>query len=140
MGNWTLHDISQKLRDIDLAILMTHAQNGKIAGRPMSNIRDVEYSGDSFFLTSDQTRMVADIERDPNVALSYAGSGKPTILITVQGEAELIRDKRAFKQHWREELARWFPSGLDTPHLVLIKVHASRVHYWDGENEGEIVV
>lgn len=30
--------------------------------------------------------------------------------------------------------------GTDTPGLVLIKVHASRLHYWDGEEEGHVDV
>jgi len=140
MGNWTLHDVSKKLRDIDLTMLMTRTQDGRIAGRPMSNNRDVEFTGDTFFVTSDQTRMVADIERDRNVALSYCGHAEPTIFVTSQGEAELVRDKQAIRAHWNGDLARWFPRGPDTPHLIVIKVHASRIHYWDGEKEGEVVV
>ena len=59
MSEWTLEDISEKLRDIDFAMLMTHTETGEIAGRPMSNNRDVEYNGDSYFFTSEQTRTVA---------------------------------------------------------------------------------
>lgn len=99
MSEWTLDDISEKLRDIDFAMLLTHTESGEIAGRPMSNNRDVEYDGDSYFFTSEQTRTVADIERDRKVALSYRGRegllGKPPVFITVQGEAELIRDTRS---------------------------------------------
>lgn len=138
--NWTLKDVSKVLSDIDLAMLMTQTEDGQIAGRPMSNNRDVEFNCDSFFLTSDQTRMVADIERNKNVALSYCRQGTPTIFITVQGEAELIRDEKAFKKHWTPSLTRWFPRGLDSPHLILIKVHASRIHYWDGSKEGEVCI
>ena len=47
MSEWTLDDISGKLRDIDFAVLLTHTENNEIAGRPMSNNRDVEYDGDS---------------------------------------------------------------------------------------------
>jgi len=61
------------VRDIEFAMLLTRTESGEIAGRPMSNNRDVEYDGDSFFFTWNQTRTVADIERDPRVALSYAG-------------------------------------------------------------------
>ena len=53
---------------------------------------------------------------------------------------ELIRDKAEFEAHWTKGLERWFQDGVDTPGLVLIKVHANRIHYWDGENEGEVVV
>ena len=144
MSKWTLSDISEKVRDIDFAMLLTRTENGEIAGRPMSNNRDVEYDGDSFFFTSDEARSVTDIERHPQVALSYSGRkgllGQPPVFITVQGEAELIRDKAQFEAHWVKDLERWFNKGPDTPGLVLIKVHASRVHYWDGENEGEVVV
>ena len=81
VSDWTLDDISEKLRDIDFAILLTHTETGDIAGRPMSNNRDVEYDGDSYFFTSEHTRTVADIERDRKVALSYRGRegllGKP---------------------------------------------------------------
>ena len=51
MSEWTLEDISEKLRDIDFAMLMTHTETGEIAGRPMSNNRDVEYDGDSYYFT-----------------------------------------------------------------------------------------
>ena len=37
-----------------------------------------------------------------------------------------------------KELNRWFPDGIDTPSLVLIKVHADRIRYWDGEQDGTI--
>ena len=70
MSDWTLRDISEKVRDIDFAMLLTRTESGEIAGRPMSNNRDVEYDGDSFFFTLEQTRLVANIERDPKVALS----------------------------------------------------------------------
>ena len=144
MADWTLSDISEKMRDVDFAMLLTHTECGEIAGRPMSNNRDVEYNGDSFFFTFDQTRTVADIERNQRVALSYRGQagllGKPPVFITIQGEAELIRDKHEFEAHWSKDLERWFQNGVDTPGLVLIKVHASRIHYWDGENEGEFAV
>lgn len=144
MNDWTLDDIAEKLRDIDFAMLLTQGKNGEIAGRPMSNNREVEYDGDSFFFTSEGTDMVAHIERNAKVALSYAGNkgllGKPPMFIAMQGMAELIRDKDQFEAHWNENLERWFEDGVDTPGLVLIKVHADRIHYWDGEDEGEFEV
>ena len=144
MGNWTLKDISEKVRDIDFAMLLTRTAGGDIAGRPMSNNRDVEYDGDLFFFTSEKAHLVADIERDAKVTLSYSGSkgllGQPPVFIAIQGEAELIRDKAEFENHWVKDLERWFQDGVDTPGLVLIKVHANRIHYWDGEDEGELLV
>jgi len=144
MAELSLNDISEKMRDIDFAVLSTRTEGGAIAGRPMSNNREVEYDGDSYFFTCDQTRMVADIMRDPNVGLGYqAKSGllhmKP-FFITVEGRAEAIKDKARFQEHWHKELDAWFKQGVDTPGLTLIKVHAERLHYWDGYDEGEVVL
>lgn len=48
------------------------------------------------------------------------------------------KDKAVFKEHWTKDLDGWFKDGIDTKGVVLIKVSAVRVHYWDGEDEGEV--
>lgn len=142
MADMTLEQISEKMRDIDIAVLTTRTADGALAGRPMSNNRDVEYDGDSFFFTLEDTGTVKDVRGDPNVSLSYAAKSgmlhmKP-FYITVSGTAELIQDKAAFEKHWNKDLDRWFEQGVDTPGLTLVKVAASRLHYWDGYEEGEV--
>jgi general stress protein 26 len=142
MADLKLSDISEKMRDIDFTILSTRTANGAIAARPMSNNRQVDYDGDSYFFTCGDTGTVKDIESDPNVGLGFqAKSGmlkmKP-FFITVEGKAELIRDKGQFAEHWTKDLDAWFKEGIDTPGLTMVKVHASRIHYWDGYDEGEI--
>ena len=142
MGELSLQEISERMRDIDFAVLSTRTEGGAIAGRPMSNNREVEYDGDSYFFACDDASAVADIGRDPNVALAYqAKSGllhmKP-LFMTVEGKASLIKDKGAFAEHWSKDLEAWFKQGIDTPGLTLIKVHAERLHYWDGYDQGEV--
>lgn len=138
----TLADLSEKMRDIDFAMLSTHTDGGQIAARPMSNNRQVDYDGTSHYFSMGDTRTVSDIARDPKVGLSFLGKsgllGMKPFFVAVEGHAELIRDKAAFAEHWTSDLDRWFADGIDTPGLVLIKVRAERVHYWDGEDEGEI--
>jgi general stress protein 26 len=139
-----LQGLSKKMRDIDFTMLFTRTDGGAIAGRPMSNNGDVEFDGDSWFFTYEQSRTVADIARDPAVSMSLQTSkgllGKPPMFIAIEGSAELIRDKATFEAHWNPDLERWFENGIDTPGIVLIKVHAARIHYWDGEDDGEILV
>ena len=142
MAEMKLADIAEKMRDIDFTILSTRTENGAIAGRPMSNNREVDFDGDAYFFTCDETRTVSDIERDPRVGLGFQGKsgalGLRPFFLTVEGKAELIRDKGQFKAHWTSGLDRWFEQGIDTPGLVLIKVHAERLHYWNGMDEGEL--
>ena len=140
----TLPDIAAKMRGIDYCTLSTRTEGGAIAGRPMSNNSDVEYDGDSFFFAHDSTRTVSDVQADPKVGLAYQGKsgivGQRPFFVTIEGRAELIRDKAIFEKHWTKDVERYFEQGVDTPGLVLIKVHAERLHYWDGEDEGEVAV
>ena len=140
----SLKDIAEAMKDIDFAMLSTRAANGAIGSRPMSNNGDVEYDGDSFFFALDSTHTVKDIERDAQVGLSMEGKrgllGKPGIFLAIEGRGTLIRDKAAFEDHWNKDLELWFEQGTDTPGLVLIKVVAERIHYWDGKEEGEVKV
>lgn len=142
MNHKSIEDISKRMAGIDIAILSTHTEGGQIANRPMSNNGDV-YGGTSYYFTFEQARTVADIEANPKVALGFTGQGgifSDAIYVAVEGTAELIRDKSAFRAHWTSDLDRWFEKGIDTPNIVLIKVKAARITYWDGENEGEVAV
>lgn len=140
----TITDLAQRMRRIDFGMLSTRTEGGAFASRPMSNNGEVEYDGTSYFFSYDSARTIGDIERDRQVGLTFTGSagllGKPPLFVAVEGNAELVRDKSAFAERWTKELDRWFPQGVDTPGLILIKVSAERIHYWDGMDEGEIPV
>ncbi|MET0533054.1 MAG: pyridoxamine 5'-phosphate oxidase family protein [Steroidobacter sp.] len=144
MADLSLQDLSEKMRHIDFTMLFTRAENGAAAGRPMSNNGDVDYQGDSFFFAYEQSSMVSDIERDSHVSMSLQGNkgllGQPPLFIAIEAEAQVIRDKIAFEEHWQSDLDRWFPEGADTAGLVMLKVAAQRIHWWSGEDNGEIVV
>ena len=141
----TLAEISEAMKDIDFCMLVSRAEDGSIGGRPMSNNRKVAYEGTSRFFTFDDTRMARDVARDPSIGLTYQGKagllgvvGKPGLFVHVEGEARLVKDKATFAEHWDDSLDRWFEQGIDTPGLTLIEVAARRIHYWDGEDEGEV--
>lgn len=142
MAHKTIQDLAKAMGKIDFAMLTTRTEGGQLATRPMSNNSEVEWDGDSYYFTYEDTRTVSDIERDQHVALSFQGCagilGAPPLFVAVEGEALMIRDKAAFADHWSTDIDRWFPNGIDTLGMALIKVHAVRVHYWDGEEEGEV--
>ncbi|WP_239805133.1 pyridoxamine 5'-phosphate oxidase family protein [Croceicoccus hydrothermalis] len=139
-----LDHIAKAMKDIDFVMLNTHTTGGRIGARPMSNNRQVDYDGDSYYFTWDTSRMVEDIEADPKVGLSLQGAGSPDgapgIFIAIEGEAKIVRDKGAFAEHWVDELDRWFEDGIDTGGMVMLHVAASRAAYWDGEDEGDFEI
>ena len=137
----SLKQLAEKMKDIDFTMLATQTPAGAIRSRPMSNNREVEYDGNTWFFTEERTLMVQDIEQNPQVNLSYQGKsgllGMRPFFLAVEGNASLVRDKSQFAEHWSKGLERWWPSGIETPGLVLIKVSGEHAHYWDGEDEGE---
>lgn len=138
MSELTLSDLSKRMREIDIAMLTTHTEDGELASRPMSNNRDVEYDGTSYYFTEDNSRMIDDIEQNPKVLLSF--QSKDGFFIAAQSEASIIRDKEELKEHWTDKLNQWFEDGVDTNGLVMIKVSAKRIDYWDGQENGEVKV
>ncbi|MEM5518229.1 pyridoxamine 5'-phosphate oxidase family protein [Henriciella sp. AS95] len=138
MSQLSLEDISKKMKKIDITMMSTHTSGDEIASRPMSNNRDVDYDGTSYYFAMDDTRTVSDIGKNRNVGLTYQGDGG--FQIALEGDAELVRDKSEFESHWNPDLDKWFEDGVDTDGLVMIKVDATRIHYWNGRDEGEIKV
>ena len=144
MATMTKTELADAMGKIDFAMLTTRTEGGQLATRPMSNNGEVEYDGASYYFSWDDARTVADIARDAQVALSFQGKagllGKPPLFVAVEGTATLVRDKAAFADHWSADLERWFPDGIDTDGLVMIHVHADRIHYWDGNDEAEVTI
>jgi general stress protein 26 len=144
MSDLSLHDLSKKLAKLDFAMFATRSPNGSMTARPMSNNGDVEYQGNSYFFAYRNSRKIADLRADPQVTLSYTGAvgmlGGPPLFVTVEGVATLIEDKAVFAGHWTKDLDRYFPEGIDTPGVVMIRVDAKAIRYWDGSDEGEIAI
>ena len=144
MTGMTLEALAKAMGKIDFAMLTTRTDGGLLATRPMSNNGEVEYRGDSYYFSWDSARTVHDILTDPDVALSFQGRagllGKPPLFVAVEGKGKIVRDKAAFAEHWSPDLDRWFTDGIDSDGLVMIHVHAQRIHYWDGEDEGEVAI
>ena len=142
MAEFDLKNVAEALKNIDFVMLNTHTDGGRIAGRPMSNNRDVEYDGDSWFFVDQSSRTFSDIQADPKVSISAQGAqgllGKPPVFFSIEGQAQIVTDEGALADHWTKELERWWPQGPQTLGVALLKIHAERVHYWDGEDQGEV--
>lgn len=140
MAELTLKDIAEKMRDIDICMMTTKTPSMALESRPMSNNRKVEYDGDSYFFAYDSCSAAQEIKQKPEVNLAFTHS--PTLgkafYLSVTGNAELIYDKAEMKKRWNKDVEIWFEDGLDTPGIVLIKVRAARLKYWQGTEEGEV--
>jgi len=136
MTNLKLKDLSQAMRKIDICMMATHDANGALESRPMSNNKDVEYDGDSYFFALEDSSAVRHLKKNPQICLSY--EGEDHLYISITGEGYTNQDKKKFKEHWVPDLDKWFEDGIDTPGLTLIHVNGEKLHYWKGTDDGEV--
>lgn len=127
----SISKLKELIEDIDFAMLTT--LNGeKLHSRPMST-QQVEFDGNLWFFTSDQTHKVEEIEKDNRVNVSYSKPESNTY-ISVFGRASLVKDRAKIEELWNPIYKAWFPKGLDDPSLVLLKVTVEEAEYWDSPN------
>jgi len=124
--------------DVKFCMLATSDTSNELYGRPMTTMQ-VEDNGTIWFFTSSHTDIANKAKADDNVCLNYADPGKTTYL-TVQGKAELVKDKKKMEELWNPMLKAWFPKGLDEPDIALLKVVPRQAHYWDTDAAKVVVL
>ena len=124
-----LDKLKELAESLDICMFTT-LHNGRMYARPMST-QQIEDDGTMWFFTYEDSQGAQDANYD-HVCLSYASSPKNTYL-TVQGRAEVSYDKGKMKELWKDILTAWFPQGLDTPGIALIRVTPEEAHYWDSD-------
>ena len=111
------------------AMLTTMTPAGEHVSRPMA-IQEAEFDGDLWFFAYADSDKAAQIDAAPRVNVSLSND-KQSEWTSIAGHAEIVHDQAKAEQLWAKPLETWFPDGLDTPGLVLIKVHADTAEYWN---------
>ena len=123
--------LQEIIRAVDICMLTTVDERGDLHSRPMSNNREVEFDGDLWFFTYGSSHKVDEVGRVPKVNASFADTDGQ-LYASVSGRAEVVRDRAKIEELWRPHLRAWFPEGVETPDVALLKVVAERAEYWDG--------
>ena len=119
------------VKAVDICMLTTVDERGGLHSRPMSNNRDVEFDGDLWFFTYGSSHKVDEVGRAPQVNASFADVDGQ-LYASVTGRAEVVRDRAKIAELWKPQLRAWFPEGVETPDIALLKVSVERAEYWDG--------
>ena len=138
MENISMKKMTEWMKDIDFCMMTTLDGRGSMHSRPMSNNKEVDYSGDTYFFTMKDTGKVRQIMETPRTSLTYQGA--KGLFIQVYGESHLIEQKAKMKEFWHKELDTWFQDGIDTEGLCMIRVRAHKIHYWQQEKEGDVKI
>jgi general stress protein 26 len=122
--------VAELLKGERFGFLTTTTPEGKLTSRPMA-LQEVEFDGDLWFFTYGSSHKADEVGRVPKVNASFADIGG-RLYASVSGRAEVVRDRAKIEELWRPHLKAWFPEGVDTPDIALLKVTAERAEYWDG--------
>src|SRR6185295_8594350 len=86
------------LEDFDTAVLITHRRDTHLRARPMA-VAHVEDNCDLWFITSEESAKVHEIEADTRVHV-VCQSGR-TSCVSISGHASLSRDRGRIRELWK---------------------------------------
>ncbi len=121
--------LKELVSDIDICLFCTNLKGDGSTARPMSAQKVCDQGNLWFFsdINSDKNR---EIKEDKHVQLFFSHPGKSSYLV-VNGEAEIIIDKKKTEELWTPLVKTWFKEGKDDPNISIIKVRPTTAHYWD---------
>lgn len=129
-----LKELYDLIEGIDVAVLTTRRADGRLVSRPMQT-QDIDDEFDLWFVTSDETHKLEELQHDPHVNLAYYDNDSRE-WVSVSGTARLSRDRttihRLHDKSWRiffGKLDETRDGGPDDPRIVLIEVDVDSVTY-----------
>jgi general stress protein 26 len=123
--------LREMITEIDLCMLTTVDESDDLHSRPMSLNGDVDEKGNLWFFTSSNSHKASEIERTPNVNVSFIDTSKQHY-VSISGVAELVHDRQKIKELWKPVLKAWFPDGPEQADIALLKVQLKKAEFWDG--------
>lgn len=124
------HKLWQMIKDMEIAMLTTVAENGCLHSRPMATQQVDVDRGELWFFTSIDSPKIAEIYHEREVGLAYA-SPETHRYVSVSGRAFVVRDAEKANELWSTEALTWFPQGVNDPHLSLLRIEAESAQLWD---------
>lgn len=112
--------VAELVDEARICMLTTTTEDGQQVSRPMSP-QEVEFDGDLWFFTDENSPKVRQVRADPQVNVAFADP-KQSQWTSISGRAEVVHDRSR-----AEEL--WSP---------MLKVHADTAEYWE-TSPGKVV-
>lgn len=120
----TLYEL---IEQIETAMMTTRRPDGHLESRPMANQKSAS-GADLWFVTSEGTAKIRDLESDPHINLAYY-KDRTREWISVSGIATVSRDRQKLRELYAADWKIWFPDQGDSrhgtpddPRMVLIGV------------------
>jgi general stress protein 26 len=129
-----LDDLYDLIDGLEVAMMTTRRPDGHLVSRPMQTQKR-SAGVDLWFVTSDETHKMDELEHDDHVNLAYYRD-RTREWVSVSGTARLTKDRERIHELYQPDWRAWFgdkggekDGGPDDPRLTLILVEANSVVY-----------
>jgi general stress protein 26 len=121
--------ITELVREARTCMLTTTAEDGRQVSRPMG-LQESEFDGVLWFFALSDSAKTRQIRAHPQVNVAFSNP-KATTWVSIAGTATQESDVGKAALLWTPFLQPWFPDGVRTPGLTLIRVRARTAEFWD---------
>jgi len=112
-----------------ICMLCTMDSSGSLYSRPMAT-QEIRDDLSVYFFSGKDSGKITEIKSDSDVNLSYSKPGSNDYL-SISGSAALIDDMSIKKELWSPMAKAWFPEGVESDNLIVIKVTPSSAEFWN---------
>lgn len=127
--------IKEIATDANICMMHTDLQNFPDNCRPMA-LQEADDEGNLWFISSDQSQQNADINKNPQIMVTFQNSSKMEYLVAY-GKASIHKDQEKIDEYWTNFANAWF-EGKDDPRITIIRVKVNKGHYWDTK-DGKLI-
>ncbi|AKT36574.1 pyridoxamine 5'-phosphate oxidase family protein [Chondromyces crocatus] len=125
----SLQELYELLKEFDVALLITQTPQGFLRARPMAMQNPDEVPDcDLWFVTSDETPKVGEIEKEHQVAIACYRP-RDRAYLSISAVARVERDNETIKRLWKPDWQAWLPHGAEQ--TALLKLTLERAEYWE---------
>lgn len=117
------------LEDYDTALFTTRGADGHFHTRPMAMQKKRQSSEQLWFVTSEPSHKVTELEDDAHCSVALYAGGHSSTYVSISGTAELVRDRKTIHALWEPSWKAWFPKGPDSEEIVLVCFHPEHAEY-----------
>ncbi|SDP46703.1 General stress protein 26 [Rhodoferax sp. OV413] len=121
-----LAQLCQLLEPMTIAMLTTFDTHGALVSQPMVPL-EMDETGALWFFTDLRSEKVEHLQ-----VLNLAFGDVPhSTYVSISGHGEIHTDAERIERLWTPMARPWFPDGVESTHLGLLKIVPHEAEYWD---------
>ena len=124
-----LTQLAKLIEDMRFCMLTTVDDEDLMVARPMTPQEMCE-EGAIWFLTDPNSTKMQHLQL-MNLAFSDEAEGT---YVSISGHGEVVTDRARIESSWTPFARPWFPNGVDSTNLALLKFMPHVAEYWDAPN------